>query len=128
MKLEEIPPIPGYISVARTAKILGMTKASVYYKIYEQNAFKTVFKLPGSEDESRPVLLLLESEVRRVGVREAEERTMVPLKERLAGWNTRVKTWGSDNGWQTPIHRAGQPPKALQEAYLSAHPEDVRPE
>lgn len=129
MKLEDIPPIPGYVSVARTAKILGMTKASVYYKIYDQDAFKRVYKLPGAEDASRPVLLLLESEVREVAEREAAARPRDPAREALAAWNKRVKDWGRTTGWSvTDIRAPGQPHLSLQAAYIAANPDDVRPE
>lgn len=129
MKLEDIPEMPGYISVARAARIFDMTKASIYYKIYEQEKFKHVYRLGGGDEESRPVLLLLESEVRQVAAREAEEAAVVPLKDRLNAWNKRVKDWGRRTGWSaTEIHVAGQPDLKLQAAYLAATPQDVRPE
>jgi hypothetical protein len=129
MKLELIPPIPGYISVARAAKILGMAKASVYYKIYDQDAFNHVYKLPGADDSARPVLLMLESEVRSVAERERAQRGEGEAKERLRVWNQRVKVWGRAGGWaSSEISTFGQPSLLLQGAYLQAHPQDPRPE
>jgi hypothetical protein len=132
MKLADIPVLPGYISVARAAKILRMNKVSVYYKIYEQDAFRTVFKVPGAEEGSRPVILLLEAEVTAVANNLAAVASVVgevPLRDRLSGWNKRVKAWGSETGWgDKKIYEAGQPSRPLQNAYLAAHPEDARPE
>lgn len=131
MKLSEIPVLPGYISVARAARLLNMNKVSVYYKIYEQDAFRTVFKLAGAHDESRPVILLLEAEVKAVAAREQHEaETFAPaLRERLNAWNKRVKAWGLSTGWSDgTIHVAGAPSRPLQTAYLEANPQDPRPE
>src|SRR3954469_18984974 len=128
MKLEDIPELPGYISVARAARIFDMTKASIYYKIYEQEKFKHVYRLGGVDEESRPVLMLLESEVRQVAKAELDEADIVPLKERLNAWNKRVKQWGRETGWTaTEIHVAGQPDLKLQGAYSAANPGDARP-
>lgn len=131
MKLAEIPVLPGYISVARAAKIMGLHKVSVYYKIYEQDAFRTVFKVPGADEGSRPIILLSQAEVEQVAARERAEAANVqaPLRERLNAWNKRVKAWGIETSWgDQPIFEAGAPSRPLQSAYLQAHPQDARPE
>lgn len=130
MKIEDIPELPGYISVSRVAAKFGMTKASIYYKIYEQGAFRHVYKVTGSDDDQRPVLLLLESEVEQVYRAEKERENYVPLRERTHAWNKRVKQWGRDSKWGggVPIHAAGQAHRDLQLAYVKAHPDDPRPE
>ena len=129
MKIEDIPTMPGYVSVARAAKIFGMSKASIFYKIYEQEAFRHVYRLAGAEDHARPVLLLLESEVYQVAAREREEARTESFRARLNHWNKRVKQWGRETGWtRTEIHTAGQPHRLLQQAYLAVHPDDRRPD
>lgn len=129
MRSDEIPELPGYMTVATVARIFGIEKESVFYKIYEQGAFQHVYKVGPPEETRRPVLLLLESEVRRVF---STERASVPMhtsRTLLKEWNKRVKAWGRETGWtETPIADAGRPPKALVQAYLEANPEDTRPE
>lgn len=129
MTLLEFPEIPGYISVARTAKIFGFSKASIYYKIYTQRAFQHVYRLGGAGEGTRPVLLLLESEVRAVKAAEDAAAAVVPFKDRLNAWHKRVKEWGKAQPqlFSGPIHTAGQPHLDLQTLYLDHHPGDPRP-
>ncbi len=135
MNLSDIPILPGYIGVARAAKILGISRVSVYYMIYDMDAFKNVFKIESRDGDTRPMILMSEAEVRRVAA-EREARAAQPdpgpLRERVHDWNKRVKQWGEKSGWakssNVTINKAGQPHNDLKMAYLEAHPDDPRPE
>ena len=139
MRVEDIPPLPGYVSAAQAAAILGINKVSLYYKIYEQEAFRTVFKVVGTDEDQRPVaLLLLEKEVLSLAAAERAARTArmaaqepASFRQRLALWNKRVKTWGINTGWDhdnRPINGSGAPVRDLQLDYLRANPDDPRPQ
>jgi hypothetical protein len=128
LTIEQIPQIPGYLSVAQAAEIFGYAKESIFYKIYRQRAFNHVYRVGDTSPGSRPVLVLLEAEVREVKAREDAASTEEPFKSRLRSWNRRVKQWGVDNNWtQNVIHKSGQPHIDLQAAYEKAHPDDLRP-
>lgn len=135
MKLSDIPILPGYIGVARAAKILGISRVSVYYMIYDMDAFKNVFKVESRDGDTRPMILMAEAEVRRVAAEKAEKASTpseAPLRDRITVWNKRVKKWGVETGWDKTsgvrINQAGQPHHDLKAAYLAAHPGDPRPE
>lgn len=135
MKLSDIPILPGYIGVARAAKILDISRVSVYYMIYEQDAFKNVFKVESRDGDTRPMILMAEAEVRRVAAEKQERASQPPpgpLRERVTAWNKRVKDWGVQTGWDISsgvrINKAGQPHQDLKVAYLKEHPDDLRPE
>jgi hypothetical protein len=124
---DQFPELKGYLSVARVAELFGMKKASIYYKIYEQRRFKQVFRVPGATDDARPVLVLLESEVRQVLAEEQANAEPSP-QQRLTEWHRRVKAWGRDNGYELKIHAAGKPLLEICEAYERANPQDPHPE
>ncbi len=135
MKLADIPILPGFIGVARAAKILGVSRVSVYYMIYEQDKFRNVFKVESRDGDTRPMILISEAEVLRLAAQklaEAEQPAQGSLRERITEWNLRVKQWGNDSGWAADngvtINKAGQPHHDLKAAYLAAHPDDQRPE
>lgn len=130
MNINDIPELPGYMTVNRVAALLGLSKASVYYKIYDQKAFKHVYKVSGRDNDQRPVLLLLESEVKAVVAEEQRKAEQQPLRVRLHAWNMRVKEWGRSTGWGggVPIHKSGMAHKDLVRDYVKEHPEDPRPE
>lgn len=126
--VHSLPELPGYISVARAAKMLGCSKPTIYSKIYDQQVFKHAYRLGGAEDETgRPVLVLLEQEVKDLLTQQQQQVAVVPLRHRLNAWNRRVKEWGRQGNWSGVIHTAGQPHLELANAYEAAHPDDLRP-
>lgn len=144
MRSEDIPELPGYLTVATVAKMFGMRKESIFHKIYEQKSFQHVYRIGGKvtfkgldgkvrvEDDvsQRPIIVLLESEVMRVFQQEMDSASAKPEPSNdLTLWNKRVKQWGRDTGWaEAPIQVNGRPPLKLVKAYLAANPADPRPE
>lgn len=120
----DIPRLPGYVTIPEAAEILGITRTTMYYKIYEQRAFRTLFRVGDPEEGRRPIVLLLETEVRDLARREAELAVHTP--DPLNAWNKRVKDWARGNGMT--VHVAGQPSMQLRTAYVAAYPQDPRPQ
>lgn len=138
LEIEDVPELPGYLTVAAVAEMYQIHKGTVYYMIFKSRRFRTVFKVTKGmssqgEKDKRPLLLLDEREVKQVFAQKAEDATLngstdPQLKAKLTAWNKRVKQWGRDNGWtETPIAISGPPQIQLIEAYLKAHPEDRKP-
>lgn len=132
LTLADIPELPGYLPVARIAADYGVHKGTIYYMIYHQAAFRHVYKVTTGVEDPRPLIVILESEVRSVFAererRANEARELTPAQQ-LNVWNRRVKQWGRDTAWdRTPILTAGPPSVPLTAAYLDAHPDDPKPE
>jgi len=133
--LRDIPELPHYMSVAQAAQLFGISKTSMYYKIYDQQKFKEVYRVGGDpEDEhginERPFLLIRRSEV--LAIKEAEDKENASVEQetpaqRLNSWNRRVKEWGRRVGTFGEIFEKGRPTHELIEAYQQAHPNDPRP-
>lgn len=124
----DFPEVPGYMTVAQVAKLYGVSKENVYYKIYTQRRFRKVFRVGKNRNETtRPVLLLDEAEVRAMHARE----TAVSYDKQLLEYNRRVKEWARRTGWRsrtgTPTHLNGPPHRELVEAYTAANPQDPPP-
>lgn len=129
MRSEDIPELPGYLTVSAVAKMFGIQKESVFYKIYSQGAFKHVYRVGSLEETQRPVLLLLESEVKQVFKAERDSVRVHTSRELLNSWNKRVKDWGRVTQWNgAEIKINGRPQQELVAAYLAANPADPRPE
>lgn len=127
--VSDLPEVPGYISVARACAIMGIAKSSMFYKIYEQKAFRQVYRLSGEDDDARPTILMVEAEVLAVQRAEAEAVRQLPLHERVMDWNKRVKAWAAEHTdlWPTRVHAAGPPARELQMLYQQHVPQDPRP-
>lgn len=127
LTVQDIPELPGYMTVADIAERYGINKGTVYHMIYESQRFKTVFKISKGGTNQRPMLLVSESEVMKAFA----GRTVVTDPQqvvKVGEWNKRVKQWGLDTGWtQTPIFPSGPPQISLVEAFVKANPDDVRP-
>src|ERR1700755_2723471 len=109
----DLPELPGYMTVQAAADLFGFAKASIFYKIYEQQVFKHVYRIGSVEETKRPVVVLLESEVRQVKAREDAEAAQIPYHMRINAWNKRVKDWGRATNWRaTEINIQGQPHRA----------------
>jgi hypothetical protein len=132
LTLAQIPELPGYIPVARIAADYGVHKGTIYYMIYHQAAFRHVYKVSTGMDDPRPLIVILESEVREVFAareRKAKEIRQLTPAQQVQQWNRRVKQWGRDIGWEkTPILLSGPPSVPLVTAYLEEHADDPRPE
>jgi hypothetical protein len=132
LSLAEIPELPGYLPVSRIAADYGVHKGTVYYMIYQQAAFQHVFKVSMGADDPRPLIVILESEVRSVfAERERHAKLMATptLAQQLAAWNRRIKDWGRSIDWtETAIHVSGPASLSLTAAYQREHPGDPRPE
>src|SRR3954468_18263042 len=94
LQMKDIPELPYYISVAQAAKMFGLSKVSMYYKIYTQRAFQNVFRIGGNPEDpagsnERPFLLLLKSEVHEVLKAEIEAQNRVTPEQQLNDWNHR---------------------------------------
>lgn len=112
MRSEDIPELPGYLTVQAVGKLFGIAKESVFWKIYTQKAFQHVYKVGSPDETQRPVLLILEDEAHKVFKQEQLSRVREDTDaEKLNAWNKRVKQWGRDTGWDTmPIRVSGRPP------------------
>ena len=135
LTLEEIPELPGYMSVTQAAKAFGVTKQGMYWRIYDAQMFKAVCRVGGNEEDERPFLLLSINEVeqllraeREQTPEQAEAQAKREHAHRVNEWHKRVKAWGRQTGFNDGrIAAQGRPPKALVDAYLSAHPDDSKP-
>lgn len=132
LTLKDIPEHPHLMSVAQVAKYFGITKTAVYYKVYNQERFKQVYRIGGDPDDphgekERPFLLLLRSEVEMVKAAEEAAKVGPSHPQKVNEWNKRVKAWGRGQGYST-VNERGRPNKLLTEAYITAHPDDPRPE
>ncbi len=132
LELDDIPELPGYLTVAAVAEKYGVGKGSIYNMVYSQLRFKNVFKITkgGNGGDKRPLILLLETEVARVFSDKSQYTVSDPeLAARRSDWRKRVKTWGRADGWnETPIAVSGPPHASLVHAYLQANPDDPMPE
>lgn len=131
IELKDIPELPHYVSVAWVAKLFGVSKTAIYYKIYEQEKFREVYRVGGDPDDpkgerERPFLLLRKSEVEKVKKAEDEAKELPPMRLRVNEWNKRVKAWGRLNGFST-VNERGRPNLLLTKAYIESHPDDPRP-
>lgn len=139
--IDDIPELPGYMTLAAIAAKYKVDKGTVRYMILAQNAFKTVCKvtkggLQEDDKDKRPLLLISSAEVEEVFAERKklndqlkQQRLLNPGRsEDVIAWNRRVKEWGRSIGWtQTPISIAGPPNQTLIVAYVKRHPDDVRP-
>lgn len=132
MQADEIPELPGYITVAALAEKFGVNKSTIYYLLYSVQAFSRPYKIMKGVLDERPLILLdandanLVMEKRKAGL--AVEGAVPRTAKNVTEWNLRVKNWGRETGWtQTRISPAGPPHKALADAYSAQHPQDVRP-
>lgn len=130
---DEVPTLPGYLTVGQISAMYGVHKHTIYYMVFETKRFQHVYKVtsevPGGERDHRPVLMILAEEVKRVmEEREKAESSSPDMVKQLTQWHRRVKAWGRDTGWtQTPITPSGPPHLQLQAAYLQANPDDRKP-
>lgn len=131
LEVKDIPELPGYLTVAAVSERYGIHKGTVFYMIYNSRRFENVYKVSkgktnGTEDQ-RPLLLLLEEEVKTVMADRGLTEQAGP-NSTLAAWNRRVKDWARSIGWtQTPIEVKGPPQRALVAEYLKANPDDIKP-
>lgn len=128
-QVNELPELPRFINIAQAARILGISKTSVYYKIYEQKKFNVVYRVGGGKDaeaDDRPYILLLKVEVEDLAEAEKAAAAEVPLRIQVNLWNKRVKDWGRQNDWGV-VNPKGRPNLDLIEAYVESHPNDPRP-
>lgn len=127
LQVTDLPELPGYVSVAQAANILGMAKTSVFYNIYTTRLLNQVFRVGNVEEGERPFILLLKTHVEQV----AKKLNSLPeptCEQLLAEWNQRVKQWGLTSGWDKfRISEKGVPRRELVADYLKDHPEDARP-
>jgi hypothetical protein len=132
MTINDIPELPGYITVAAVADKYGLSKGMVYYLLYTKQAFGRPYKVSRGASDERPLILLDTREVDQIMEgRKAEmiehDRASAPAED-LRQWNLRVKDWGRSTGWDTTrISVSGQPGKQLVAAYQATHADDPRP-
>lgn len=132
--IDEIPELPGYMTLAAIAAKYKVDKGTVRYMILNQNVFSTVCKVTKgglTDKDKRPLLLISSGEVEQVFAARAKFKAEQPdpaRKQEVIEWNRRVKQWGRSVGWtQTPISSAGPPNQTLIVAYAKRHPDDPRP-
>lgn len=131
----DYPQLPGYMTVAQVAKLWGTSKENIFYKIYNQQKFKHVYRVGENEDETkRPMLMLLAAEVREVYEREQREKQEgkpLTVAQQRAAWFGRVRVWGREQGWRSktgsPVYDSGPLHRDLMDDYLKAHPDDAEP-
>lgn len=131
--VDDIPELPGYTTVAALASEYGVAKGTIYYLLYTKRAFERPYKVSRGLSDERPLILLEEKNAHEVmkkrGTEMAEHNRVSGNADEVKHWNRRVKNWGREIGWTTTrISDSGQAGKLLVEAYLEAHPEDVRPD
>lgn len=128
MKLEDVQELPGWVSVARAARLLGCSKQVVYYRM-RAGELPSIFKILGEDKDARPLYLVSLLEVEKLQAK-ADAASKVVKSNRLIlvnERNHRIKAWGRDH-WSGVIFEKGQPQRELVDAYEAAHPQDVLPE
>lgn len=131
--VEDIPELPGYITITALASEYGVAKGTIYYLLYNKQAFHRPYKVSRGLKDERPLILLEEKDAHTVMKQResemAQQNRVSGSAEELKHWNRRVKDWGRQTGWtETRISDSGQAGKLLTLAYLQAHPEDPRPD
>src|SRR5215475_3428460 len=66
MNPDEIPELPGYVTVAALAKKYNVNKGTIYYLLYNKRAFASACKVSKGEGDERPLILLATREADRV--------------------------------------------------------------
>jgi hypothetical protein len=128
LNTEDIPELPGYLSVGKAAERHGVNKGTIYYHIFTSRKLKTVFKITRGGDDPRPILLVAEREVDAVFASRTVRADSTPTNVELRDWNRRVKQWAGEVGWtETVVRESGPPPRSLVAAYALAHPDDIEP-
>jgi hypothetical protein len=128
LQAKDLPELPHYVTVAQAAKLLDISKTSVFYDIYVSRKLREAFRVGDEEDGDRPVVLLMRSEVEMLA-KQLQAPPVKTLEQLQADWNRRVKDWGTESGWMRfRISDKGRPRKELVEDYLAVHPNDPRPE
>lgn len=122
---DKIPVSPEWVGVSEAARMLGVSRTSVYYRIYDQGKFQQVYRL-GDEEGERSVLILSRREVEQV-VREEQQEQPRPLRVRRFEWTKRVKAWAQQAEWAGHVARRGRLTDDLVAAYEQGHPEDPKP-
>lgn len=139
LSIDDIPELPGYLTVAAISAKYKVHKGTVFYAIMYQGLFPegTVYKVgkgkgdAEGERNGRPLILVEEKQADKVFTERAEtlKKITPEYTNHLVEWNRRVKEWGHEIGWnETPIRVMGPPTQQLVAAYLGAHPDDPRPE
>lgn len=127
LQIRDVPLLPHYITVAQAARLLNMTKTSVFYNIKITRRLREVFRIGDEDEGDRPVVLILRQEVENLAAELAQEPGKA-YDQLLNDWNRRVKQWGFDTGWDKfRISEKGIPRKELSDDYLAVHPDDTRP-
>jgi hypothetical protein len=132
MRPEEIPELPGYITVSALAERYDVDKGTIYYMLYNSQVFSRAYKIVKGVGDTKPLIMLDVNDATKV-MDERRDRQAAkavgPMNARnLREWNRRIKDWGIETGWtQTRISETGQPNMPLIKAYLESNPQDVRP-
>lgn len=132
LTIEDLPELPGYITVGGLAERYSVTKETIYYLLYDKKVLTRSYKISKGVEGGRPLIMIEErqgDEVLQARQKElAEHGKTTGTPEQLREWNRRVKDWGRKTDWQlTQIRDSGQPGIALQHAYIEANPDDPRP-
>ncbi len=127
---EDLPQLPGFLTVPQAANHLGLSLQGIYYQIYHSKIYKKVYRVGGTAENDRPFILIEERDFWRA-VREAEQAGAAKRsvdeegRSALAAWHMRVKAWARNNGWTVNV--TGPPRVQIREAYVEANPQDPRP-
>lgn len=132
MRPEEIPELPGYITVAALSDKYGVDKGTIYYMLYNGQKFSRPYKVMKGTVDPKPLILLDRNDAFKVMDARAQQQSakanLPATAQELREWNRRVKDWGIETGWtQTRISESGQPSLPLIRAFLEKYPQDVRP-
>lgn len=126
--VDTLPPIPGYVTVGQAARTCGVSKATVFYWIFESKQLTHAYRL----GDSRATVAILEADVQALQARRLanEWKMSAPTLAQLQrGWRARVVEWAKSVDWnRRPINSTGQLPKMLVDDYLRVHPDDRRPQ
>jgi hypothetical protein len=133
LKLDDLPELPGYITVGKAAEKYGVHKGTIYYMIFNSQKIRSAHRVLKGGGDPRPIIVVSKEEVDRVMTQraasgEADVPVVSDLPAQKSEWNRRVKAWATQIGWtQTTIKTFGPAPRPMVEAYLAANPEDPKP-
>lgn len=121
-----VPQLPGKVSVGRAEEILGRSRNTIYFYMFESPRYlNKVHRLDTGGDQSVYVLDLQEVLELRAYLqhKDALQPATTVSKDGVREANRVIKQWGRENGFE--VKPSGPVPVELRRAYDAAHPEQA---